>query len=126
MGTNYLAQDWKQELITLEEFIDKYILHSEEDSHDNNNNNNKTPIGYLAQTPLFDQIPELREGEKKKKFNLKFITSDICVPDYCAFGEEEPTINAWFGPAGKKKNFKWKNRKKIFRSAKKKFLNFFF
>ena len=43
--------------------------------------------GYLAQHPLFDQIPALR--------------NDIQEPAYCIMGEGEmQSINAWFGPAG--------------------------
>lgn len=44
-------------------------------------------IRYLAQHPLFDQIPALR--------------SDIVTPEYCCLGEGGmQAINAWLGPAG--------------------------
>ena len=47
----------------------------------------ETSTGYLAQHPLFDQIPALR--------------GDICLPDYTSLGEGElQSINAWLGPAG--------------------------
>ena len=44
-------------------------------------------VGYLAQHPLFEQIPAL--------------AGDIQEPQYCALGEGDVrSVNAWFGPPG--------------------------
>jgi hypothetical protein len=48
---------------------------------------NEQDRGYLAQHPLFDQIPAL--------------AADIREPPYCVLGEGQlQSVNAWFGPPG--------------------------
>lgn len=75
VGKNYLCTDWKQEMLTFSEFLERI-----------QSNSSDAPT-YLAQHPLFDQIQELR--------------NDIVIPDYCfAGGTEMKSVNAWFGPAG--------------------------
>ncbi|KAJ3677645.1 hypothetical protein LUZ60_003369 [Juncus effusus] len=80
VGKNYVCADWKQELITFSQLLDRI-------SNPNFNNTNNGSTTYLAQHPLFDQIKGLKE--------------DIMVPEYCyAGGGEMQALNAWFGPYG--------------------------
>ncbi|KAG9450670.1 hypothetical protein H6P81_010635 [Aristolochia fimbriata] len=77
VGKNYLSANWKQELITFSQFLERIQA---TECH-------ISGPTYLAQHPLFDQIQELRK--------------DIFIPDYCfSSGGELLSLNAWFGPAG--------------------------
>eukprot|EP00941_MAST-03F_sp_MAST-3F-sp1_P004218 g4218.t1 len=75
----YLSKSWKQQVTTLEAFIEEHV-----------NEENDSTIAYLAQHPLFDQIPALR--------------NDIETPTVCQAktsvddNSNGVHVNAWFGP----------------------------
>ncbi|KXJ92156.1 hypothetical protein Micbo1qcDRAFT_59948 [Microdochium bolleyi] len=118
VGRSYVDEGWGQKLVTFADFIQDYIDPSIQQRSgtdvgtgsdgDNISGAKDTPgattliknVGYLAQHPLFTQLPELR--------------NDILIPDYCYTAPplhptdptmdqpelEGPLLNAWFGPPG--------------------------
>ena len=99
VGDTYLSKDWRQEMMTFGDFISRHIenMQSEDQScspsepkrsHDEHQKGRMDTV-YLAQHPLFDQIPRLRD--------------DIVTPLYCYLteradgGDAEPAVNGWFG-----------------------------
>ncbi|XP_021309477.1 lysine-specific demethylase JMJ30 isoform X1 [Sorghum bicolor] len=86
VGKNYVCSDWKQELVTFSQFLDRMwstVCPSK--------------LTYLAQHPLFEQLCILLHWIGQ----IKELSEDIVVPEYCyAGGGELQSLNAWFGPQG--------------------------
>ncbi|GAB4856074.1 Lysine-specific demethylase jmj30 [Ancistrocladus abbreviatus] len=57
VGKNYLSSEWKQELVTFSQFLERVQC-----------TNSVELLTYLAQHPLFDQV--------------KVLKKDILIPDY--------------------------------------------
>eukprot|EP00922_Rhytidocystis_sp_ex-Travisia-forbesii_P065717 GHVS01097608.1.p1 GENE.GHVS01097608.1~~GHVS01097608.1.p1 ORF type:complete len:437 (+),score=59.20 GHVS01097608.1:2-1312(+) len=74
IGSSYTEHSWSQKLMTVNKFMDVYI-----------DNPNPPDVAYLAQHPIFEQIPELEK--------------DIQNPDFALCGREGTLIRMmWLGP----------------------------
>lgn len=91
-GRSFMSDSWKHQFICFDEYISKYVKQKPDDVVIEDH-------AYLAQHPLFEQVPDLRE--------------DIAVPSYCsgrtsrdenapsdASFATEPLVSAWFGGKG--------------------------
>jgi lysine-specific demethylase 8 len=84
IGQHYAKDDWSQQLMTVNDFIDIFILNDKEPPPETHATG-KT--GYIAQTELFEQIPAFKK--------------DFTIPEYTALSKHDKLIvHAWFGPEG--------------------------
>ncbi|KAI0387633.1 Clavaminate synthase-like protein [Hypomontagnella monticulosa] len=106
IGRSYVDEGWGQKIVTFGEFLCQYIDPSLSKTQDKSDGSTRAAspqqgtVAYLAQHPLFTQLPSLR--------------NDILIPDYCYTAPpphptdpsidqpelEAPLLNAWFGPPG--------------------------
>ena len=77
VGQHY-DSEWREEVMEMREFALRHLLHLGPEGEE-------APVGYLAQHPLFDQLPAL--------------TKDFEVPRYTRVGEFGRAC-AWVGPKG--------------------------
>eukprot|EP00922_Rhytidocystis_sp_ex-Travisia-forbesii_P065708 GHVS01097598.1.p1 GENE.GHVS01097598.1~~GHVS01097598.1.p1 ORF type:complete len:442 (+),score=55.64 GHVS01097598.1:2-1327(+) len=74
IGSSYTDQAWTQRLMTVNKFLNVYV-----------DNPHPPDVAYLAQHPIFEQIPELER--------------DILMPDLALCGKEGTLIRMlWLGP----------------------------
>lgn len=107
--STYLSSSWAQRVMPLREFLDRYVLAAADGagSHsiDHNSNGDEDggsddeARGYLAQHPLLEQIPQLRDQIRTPALCSAWGREDAEAPAICEI-RRDPIVSAWVGPAG--------------------------
>lgn len=106
--STYLSASWDRKVITVADYIDQYVLKEKcagarADTRVAVDTDESVAAdserGYLAQHPLFDQIPTLRDDIHEPTFCKARSEADKRAPSACEV-RQTPIVSAWFGPAG--------------------------
>ena len=108
--STYLSQSWEREVMTLAEYLDRYVVPQAtgtsraadgalQEDGGTGPGTGGGERGYLAQHPLLDQIPILRDDVRTPSFCSATSEADENAPSECEV-REAPLASAWFGPAG--------------------------
>lgn len=116
-STTYLSASWAQRVMPLAEYVDRYVLHARDGAlsaasggcsndagdgdvgGDGEDGGDDAARGYLAQHPLLDQIPMLRDEIRTPCFCEALTAEDQAAPAACEV-RLKPIVSAWLGPAG--------------------------
>lgn len=90
LGKRYTDDSWTQNLMTIQEFIEKYI---------ENPKNDQSIKAYLAQHELFEQIPELKEDFEVPFYCFTSEIDDDKTSDNSDTLEDNVAVNIWLGPS---------------------------
>ncbi|KAJ3234865.1 hypothetical protein HDU81_001079 [Chytriomyces hyalinus] len=94
---SFLSNSWSHRVIPLDEYIQLYVLDGSKGEAPVSDNE----AGYLAQHPLFDQIPALRDDIGIPKFCHAITEQDRNAPADCEVRSgDAPLVSAWLGPSG--------------------------
>ncbi|KAJ3059894.1 Lysine-specific demethylase 8, partial [Podochytrium sp. JEL0797] len=93
---SYLSDSWSHKVMPLDEYISQYIL---KEPRSDDSAQDEKEAAYLAQHPLFDQIPELRDDIRTPIYCSARTPQDLATPSDCEFAAT-PLVSAWFGPGG--------------------------
>ena len=96
MSSFNLSGSFAQRVMSLGDFIAQYFEAEGDDAADSGGDDAR---GYLAQHPLFDQVPALRRDIAAPFVCAARTAEDREAPDECE-RRDEPLASAWFGPGG--------------------------